>query len=71
MFESFFICNVKFYEQCDGVEMGSLLGPTLANVFMCDFENICLENNPPLFKPIFYRRFVEDTFLLLSNKISC
>ena len=34
----------KFYEQCDGVAMGSPLGPTLANVFMCHFENIWLEN---------------------------
>ena len=32
MFESFFIFDGKFYEQCDGVAMGSPLGPTLANV---------------------------------------
>ena len=37
MFESFFIFDRKFYEQSDGVAMGS---PTLANVFICRFENI-------------------------------
>ena len=71
MFKSFLILDRKFYEQCDGVAMGSLLGPTLANVFMRCFESICLENCPPYFKPIVYRRFVDDTFLVLSNKGSC
>ena len=34
MFESFFIFDGKFYEQCDRGAMGSPLGPTLANVFV-------------------------------------
>ena len=64
MFESFFIFDGSFYEQCDGLAMVSFLGPTLANVFMCHFENIWLENCPSYFKPIAYRRFPEDTCLL-------
>ena len=40
MFESVFIFDGKCYEQCDGVVMGSPLGSTLANVFVCHFENI-------------------------------
>ena len=48
--------------------MGSPLGPTLANVFMCHFENIWLENCPSHFKPIVYRRFADDTFLLFRSK---
>ena len=52
MVESFFVFNGKSYEQCDGIAMGSPLGPTLANVFMCHFENIWLENCPSHFKPI-------------------
>ena len=40
MFESFFIFDGKFYQQCDGVAMGYPLGPTLTNIFMCRFENI-------------------------------
>ena len=35
---------------------------------MCHFENIWLENCPSHFKPIVYRRFVDDTFLLLRTK---
>ena len=68
MFESFFIFDGKLYEQCDGVAMGFSLRPTLANVFMCHFENIWLENCPSHFKPIVYRRFVDDTFSLFRSK---
>ena len=37
--ELFFMFNNKFYKQIDGVAMGSPLGPALANIFMCNFEN--------------------------------
>ena len=68
IFETFFIFDGKFYEQCNSVAMGSPLGPTLANVFMCHFENIWLENCPVHFEPIVYTRFVDDTFLLFRTK---
>ena len=55
MFESLFIFDGIFYEQSDGVAMGSPLGPTLANAFMFHFENIWLENCPAHFKAIVYR----------------
>ena len=35
---------------------------------MCHFENTWLENCPAHFKPIVYRRFVDDTFLLFWTK---
>ena len=68
MFESFFIFDGKFYQQCDDVAMGSPLGPTLANVFMFHFENIWFENCPAHFKPIFHRRFFDHTFLPFREK---
>ena len=68
MFQSLLIFDGKFYEQCDGVAMGSPLGPILANVFMCHFENIWLENCRSHFKPIVYKWFVDDTFLLFRSK---
>ena len=33
--ESFLIFDKTFYKQLDGVAMGSPLGPTLANSFLC------------------------------------
>ena len=48
--------------------MGSPLGTTLANVFLCYHEKIWLRNSPSEFKPVIYRRYVDDTFLLFRSK---
>ena len=61
MFESFFIFGGKFYVQCDGVAMGSHLGPTLANVFMRHFENMWLRKSV---LPIINQLFTEDSLMI-------
>ena len=48
--------------------MGSLLRPTLAYVFLCYHEKMWLQNCPSEFKPVIYRRYVDDTFLLFRSK---
>ena len=48
--------------------MRSPLGSRLANVFICHFEHISLENCAAYFKPIVCVRFIDDTFLLFSTK---
>ena len=48
--------------------MGSTLGPTLANAFLCHYEKEWLDNCPSHFKPIVYRRYVHDIFVLFSSK---
>ena len=55
------------YKQVDGVAMGSPLGPTLANVFMCHMEKKWLSQCPIEFKPVLYKRYVDDTFLLFNS----
>ena len=65
--ESFFMFNNKFYKQIDGVAIGSPLGPALANIFMCNFENKWLKDCPHSLKPVFYRRYVDDIFVLFSS----
>jgi len=61
-----FIFNNQLFIQRDGVAMGSPLGPTLANAFLCYYEHIWLSNCPIPFKPLYYRRFVDDTFLIFK-----
>ena len=65
--DSFFLFNNTYFEQRDGVAMGSPLGPTLANVFLCHWEEIWLKKCPREFEPQYYNRFMDDTFLLFSN----
>ena len=61
-----FIFDGIFYNQIDGVAMGSPLGPHFANSFMNYHEKIWLEECPPEFKPKFYRRYVDDIFVLFE-----
>ena len=67
--ESFFTFNNKFYIQVDGVAMGSLLGPILANIFLSHREESWLNKCPKKFKPSFYRRCV-DIFVLFESSES-
>ena len=68
--ESFFIFNNKFYNQIDSVVMGSPLGPALANIFMCSFENKWLKDCPNFLKSVFYRQYVDDIFVLFKEYLS-
>ena len=47
--------------------MGSPLGPTLANAFLCFHEQIWLNECPDEFKPVYYRRYVDDRFVLFHS----
>ena len=62
MKESFFIFDKTFCKQSDGVAMGSPLGLTLANSFLCYHENRWLDKYPEEVKPVFYRQYVDDIF---------
>ena len=65
--ESYFIFNGLLYKQIDGVAMGSPLGPSLANAFLSYHEKNWLNNCPQGFKPVFYRRYVDDIFILFKS----
>ena len=50
--ENYFSFENHYYDQTDGVAMGSPLGPILANIFMSHFEEKALnkyDGNPPLY----------------------
>ena len=42
--ESYFLLDGELYQQVDGVAKGSPLGPTLANNFLCHYDDIWLSN---------------------------
>ena len=64
--KSHFVFDGQYYDQIDGVAMGSPLGPVLANIFMCDFEGKSVMKN--INQPTIWFRYVDDTFTLFKNK---
>ena len=66
--QSHFLFDGQFYDQVDGVAMGSPLGPVLANLFMAYHEKDWIENytSPRIF---FYKRYVDDIFCLVESEI--
>ena len=59
--------EIKIYKQIDEVAMGSPLDPTLANAFLCFHQQIWLNECPDEFKPAYYRRYVDDIFVLFRS----
>ena len=49
--------------------MGFPLGPALANVFLCHFEEQWMPDCPINYKPISYRKYVDHTFLFFSSEL--
>ena len=66
--ESCFLFDEELYEQVDGVAMASLLGPTLANIFLCRYEDIWLHSCSLECKPSYYKRYVDDIFVLFESE---
>ena len=65
--ESFFAFNNKFYIQVDDVTIGFPLYPILANNFLSHHEENWMNKHPIEFKPSFYRRYVDDIFVLFES----
>ena len=59
---TYFSFDGEYYEQTEGVAMGSPLSPAVANFYMENFEKQAL-NSAPL-QPKCYFRYVDDTFLI-------
>ena len=47
--------------------MGQPLSPTFANIFLSFYEENWLSSCPPYFTPVFYRRYIDDTFLVFKH----
>ncbi|XP_064098125.1 uncharacterized protein LOC135209357 [Macrobrachium nipponense] len=62
-----FIFNGVLYKQVEGMAMGSPLGPTFANIFMNSLEEHIMDTCPLSFLPLFYKRYVDDTFVLFKQ----
>jgi len=61
-----FLFDDHWYQQIDGVSMGSPLAPTMANIFMINLEKKI--SNFTGIKPTLYTRYVDDIFLIFKDK---
>ena len=65
--ENHFQFEDKYFDQIDGVAMGSPLGPILANIFMSDLEQYVFDTYEGNL-PTLYRRYVDDIFLIFNDR---
>ena len=63
-----FLFNGCFYDEVDGVAMGSPLAPVLANFFMGHYEKLWL-NNYTGTKVLYSSRYVDDIICCFRNFI--
>ena len=65
--ETHFLFNGEYYQQVDGVAMGSPLAPILANLFMGIKEKEWIKNYNGN-KPLLYKRYVDDIFAIFQKQ---
>ena len=64
-----FLFNDTWYIQKDGVSMGSPIASSMATIFMNHVEEQMINYAGNL--PTFYRRYVDDIFLIFENQCDC
>ena len=65
--DNVFIFDGRTYHQHEGLPMGGPASPPLANAFLCHHETTWISDCPIEYRPVFYKRYVDDTFLLFRN----
>jgi hypothetical protein len=59
---TYFCFDGQYYEQTDGIAMGSPLSPVIADFFMEEFERRAIKR--ATHKPGYWYRYVDDTFVI-------
>ena len=64
---TYFLFKNVLFKQKDGLSMGNPLAPTLANLFLCNLETNYLDSCPIEYRPIYYRRYLDDIFAVFNK----
>ena len=68
IFGSLVLFDGEYYKQIDGVAIDSLLEAIFANIFPSYFEQIWIQTCLCEFKPVIYKRYADESFLLFRSK---
>ena len=63
-----FTFNNEIYQQCDGVTMGSPLGPVIAGIFMVELEKLLIPALMEHMSP--WKRYVDDTIAVVKLSVN-
>ena len=66
--DNHFLFNNKHFVQHEGFAMGNPLSATMANLSISFHERKWLNDCPPAYRPLVYKRYVDDCFLAFSKK---
>ena len=66
--DTYFFFNKTLYKQIEGLSMGNPCAPTLANIFLCYIEERMFGQCPDDIKPLFYKRYLDDTFVVFQSE---
>merc|ERR1712082_192486 len=58
----------SLYMQIDGIAMGNPISASLCNAFLAIKEQQWLKACPPTFKPLLYKRYVDDILLFFASE---
>ena len=64
---NYFEFNNRFYLQIHGTAMGTPFAPNFANIFMNRCETHLLATAPDQKKPLIWKRFIDDIFLVWTH----
>jgi hypothetical protein len=64
---TYFQLDDRFYQQKEGMAMGSSLSPIVSNIYMEHFEKLALDSAQD--KPLLWLRYVDDTFVIWPHGV--
>ena len=65
--QNYFTFNEDFYNQMDGLPMGSPISPIMSEIFLQYLEDQYIEKIKKQFNITYYCRFVDDIFIIYEN----
>jgi hypothetical protein len=65
---AYFQVDDRYYQQKEGMAMGSLLSPVFSNIFVEHFEKLALDTAEHT--PALWLRYIEDTFVVWSGGLA-